>query len=408
MTIRCRFCGADVVDTVANLGLSPLSNHYIATDQAHEAEVYYPLHAYVCRSCFLVQLKDFQTPEHIFTDYLYFSSYSQSWLQHCETYARDVTRRLGLGPTSQVIEVASNDGYMLKFFRQAGVRVLGVEPANNVAQVAIAAGVPTDVAFFGAETARRLRAEGHLADLMIANNVLAHVPDINDFVAGFAILLKDDGVVTFEFPHLLNMIRYRQFDTIYHEHFSYLSAFTVSQVLEAHGMRVFDVEALPTHGGSLRVHACKVGAGHERTERVGATLQAEEAGGLFDMAAYADFARGIIEVKCDLLAFLIDARRAGKTVVGYGAPAKGNTMLNYCGIQSDLLAYTVDLSPHKQGLLLPGSRIPVHAPDRILETRPDYVLILPWNLRDEIAGQMAAIRQWGGRFVTAIPDLSVF
>jgi SAM-dependent methyltransferase len=393
---------------VADLGLSPLANAYVPATRADRGEMVHPLHAFVCEACWLVQLEAFETPEAIFSDYAYFSGFSAGWLAHAEAYVAAMQARFGLGPDSRVVEVASNDGYLLRAVVARGIPALGVEPAANVAAVARASGIPTEVAFFGAETARRLRAEGHAADLMAANNVLAHVPDIHDFVEGFRVLLKPEGVATFEFPHLLRMIAERQFDTIYHEHFSYLSLGVVSEILAAHGMRVFDVEAWPTHGGSLRVFACHAAAAHPQGPAVARVRAEERAGGLFEAGGYAAFAEDVVRIKCATLAFLAELRLTGQTVCAYGAAAKGNTFLNYCGIGPELVQVVADRSPHKQGTLLPGSRIPVVAPEALLARRPDYVLILPWNLKDEIAGEMAAIRDWGGRFVTAIPRLAVF
>ena len=403
----CRACGAPLTRTVADLGLSPLANAYVPPERAGQGEMVYPLHAYVCETCWLVQLEAFESPERIFSDYAYFSGFSAGWLRHAEAYVAAMTGRFGLGPDSQVVEVASNDGYLLQYFVARGVPVLGVEPAANVAAVAREKGVPTEVAFFGRATAARLKAEGHGADLMAANNVLAHVPDILDFVAGFQVLLKRDGVGTFEFPHLLRMIEHRQFDTIYHEHFSYLSLGVVSGILERSGLRVFDVAELPTHGGSLRVFFCHADGPHAPTPAVARVLDAERAGGLFAAEGYARFAESVVGIKCASLDFLIAERRAGRRVVGYGAAAKGNTFLNYCGIGPELVAAVADRSPYKQGRLLPGSRIPVIAPEALLALRPDTVLILPWNLKAEVMEEMAGIRAWGGRFVTCIPSLSV-
>jgi 2-polyprenyl-3-methyl-5-hydroxy-6-metoxy-1,4-benzoquinol methylase len=403
----CRFCGAPLTRSMADLGSTPLSNSYLRAEDLERMEPNYPLHARVCGECFLVQLEAFETPQNIFGDYAYFSSYSDSWLRHAKAYAESMTRRFGLGAGSRVVEVASNDGYLLRWFRDAGIPVLGVEPAANVAKVAEENGIPSRVLFFGKATAEALRAEGLAADLTAANNVLAHVPDINDFVSGFAALLKPEGVSTFEFPHLLQLMRHRQFDTIYHEHFSYLSLVTVRKIFAAHGLRVFDVEQLPTHGGSLRVFACLQGAAHAETPAVAALVAAEEAFGLTDPDRYAGFQEEVKKVKRDLLSFLIEAKRAGKRVAGYGAPAKGNTLLNYCGVGTDMVDFTVDRSPHKQNTWLPGTRIPVHAPERIAAEKPDYLLILPWNLRDEVMEQMSHIREWGGRFVVPIPDVQV-
>ncbi len=405
---HCRFCGAGLERTFVDLGRSPLANSLLSFEDISLGEVSYPLHVYVCERCLLVQLQDFERAENIFRDYVYFSSYSELWLRCCRGYAEQMTKQYSLGGESLVVEVASNDGYLLQYFRERGIGVLGVEPAANVAEVARDKGITTEVAFFGVETARRLADAGKSADLMVANNVLAHVPDLNDFVAGFKILLKPAGTATFEFPHLLNLIRERQIDTIYHEHFSYLSLLVVDKVFAHHGLRIYDVEKLPTHGGSLRLFVCHADAPLPRSGRFDDLMTEERAAGLDRIETYADFAATVIDIKCDLLSFLIAARRSGKSVVGYGAPAKGNTLLNYCGIGSELLSYTVDISPHKQGRYLPGVQIPIRAPDHIFAGKPDYVLILPWNIKEEITERMAAIRQWGGRFVIAIPTLTVF
>ncbi len=402
----CRFCGAALTRSFVDLGRSPLSNAFLAADQLQVMEPHYPLHVYVCETCLLVQLKAFASPERIFGEYLYFSSFSDGWLRHADEYAGRMTSELGLDAGSLVVEVASNDGYLLQYFQQRGVGVLGVEPAANVASVAEAKGVPTDVAFFGVATARRLVAAGKAADLICANNVLAHVPDLNDFVAGLRLLLKPSGIITVEFPHLQRLIAERQFDTIYPEHFSYFSLQVVDRVFTRHGLTVFDVDRLSTHGGSLRVHACHAeDTGRLRTGRVHAVLADEQASGLADLTAYDGFADRVIDVKCQVLEFLITARREGKLVVGYGAPAKGNTLLNYCGVGPELIRFTVDRSPHKQGRYLPGVQIPIIAPERIVACRPDYVFILPWNLAEEIVEQMAVVREWGGRFVVPIPDV---
>ena len=405
ISTRCRFCGALLKQTFVDLGRSPLANSFLSAEDLNRGEVFYPLHVYVCEQCLLVQLQEFESTENIFRDYLYFSSYSELWLRHCRDYAELVTERLSLNGQSLVVEIASNDGYLLQYFRERGVDVLGVEPAANVAKVARDKGINTEVAFFGAETARRLAGAGKLADLMAANNVLAHVPDLNDFVEGFKILLKPTGTATFEFPHLLNLINERQFDTIYHEHFSYFSLLVVDKVFVHHGLRIYDAETLSTHGGSLRLFVCQADAAFPRSRRVDDLITTERIAGLDRIATYANFASSVIDVKCGLLDFLIKARESGKSVVGYGAPAKGNTLLNYCGVGPELLPYTVDISPHKQGRYLPGVQIPIRATDHIFETRPDYVLILPWNIKEEIFGRMSGIRKWGGRFVVAIPEL---
>ena len=408
MTTRtCRFCKAPLHETFADLGMTPMSNSFVSPERAGAMEPFYPLHAYVCNACRLVQLEEFESPQAIFGDYLYFSSYSESWLRHAEAYAAAMTARFGLGADATVVEIASNDGYLLQYFKQRGMTVLGVEPAANVAAVAVEKGIPSEVAFFGRETAARLRDRGVAPDLIASNNVLAHVPDINDFVAGFAALLKFGGVWTVEFPHLLRLMQETQFDTIYHEHFSYLSLHVVQRIAAHHGLRVFDVEKLSTHGGSLRVFSCHADAGHVEGPGVAAVLAEERAAGLEGDEAYRAFARQVVAAKSSLLRFLIDAQEQGKRVAAYGAPAKGNTLLNYCGVGPELVAFTVDRSPHKQGMLLPGTRIPIRAPEAILEEKPDYVLILPWNLQDEIMGQMAAVRDWGGKFVVPIPTTRI-
>ena len=410
MTGCCRFCSAPLRVTFANLGMSPISNNFVAFKHAQAMEAFYPLHAYVCESCFLVQLVDFEKAENMFSDeYLYFSSYSESWLQHARTYAEVSIERERLGPNSLVVEIASNDGYLLQYFKQAKIPVLGIEPTANTARVALEErGISSEVAFFGKATALRLVERGVRADLMAANNVLAHVPDINDFVSGYPILLKPNGVANFEFPHLLSQIENRQFDTIYHEHFSYLSFTVASRIFAAHGMRVYDVEELTTHGGSLRLFVCHDANGNRsNTPRVAAMLERERAAGLNNIETYRQFSKEIVKTKCDLLDFLVTARREGKSVVGYGAPAKGNTLLNYCGVGPELMEFTVDRSPHKVGRLLPGVRIPIRSPEAIFEHRPDYILIMPWNLKEEIMEQMAGVSKWGGRFVTPIPSVQI-
>ena len=405
----CRFCGAGLDTTFADLGMSPVSNAFLKPDQVDRMEPFYPLHAYVCGRCFLVQLEQFEAPDAIFgDDYAYFSSYSDSWLVHARSYVQSVIPRLGLDANSQVVEIASNDGYLLQYFLQAGIPVLGVEPARNVADAARAKGIHTVTEFFGRATAERLAAEGKKADLLLGNNVLAHVPDLNDFVGGLQILLRQGGTITKEFPHLLQLMRENQFDTIYHEHFSYFSLLTVSAVFSKHGLRIYDVDRLPTHGGSLRVYACHADdAGKAQSPRVQALLDEERAAGLDRLDAYRGFDEQVKETKRRLLELLIPLKRASKTIAGYGAPAKGNTLLNYCGIRKDFIDYTVDRSPQKQGRLLPGTRIPVHPPERIFETRPDYVLILPWNIKEEILDQMKTISSWGGRFIVPIPTPEV-
>ena len=403
----CRSCGTALNHVFVDLGMSPLSNAYLQESQLLEPETFFPLKVFVCHHCLLVQLPEFEPPERIFVDYAYFSSVSESWLRHCEAYADAMRERLSLGPESLVMEVASNDGYLLQYFQRAGIPVLGVEPAANVAEAAVAAGIPTVVRFFGVETAAELVEEGRRADLLIGNNVLAHVPDVNDFVEGLRRVLKPSGVLTLEFPHLARLMRERQFDTIYHEHFSYLSFAVVNRILAEHGLTVFDVEELPTHGGSLRVFAGLSESAPGILPGVPALLHREAAEGFTRLEHYLGFEAEVAKVKRDLLSFLINSRENGLTVVGYGAAAKGNTLLNYCGIRTDLLEYVADLSPHKQGRFLPGTHIPIVAPERIRATKPDFVLILPWNLRAEIMEQMSFIREWGGRFVVPIPRLEI-
>ncbi|HEV8098663.1 MAG TPA: class I SAM-dependent methyltransferase [Gaiellaceae bacterium] len=400
----CRSCGMRLEHVFADLGSSPLANSYLRAEDLAKAEPFYPLTVYVCGDCFLVQLPESASPESIFSDYAYFSSTSESWIRHAQAYVESISERLSLGPESQVVEIASNDGYLLQWFVERGVPVLGVEPAANVAADAVERGIPTRVAFFGSATANELLAEGLAADLLLGNNVLAHVPDLNDFVAGVATLLKPGGTATFEFPHLLQLIEHTEFDTIYHEHFSYFSLLAVAPVFERHGLGVVDVEELPTHGGSLRLYVGHEGRPGKRVEEL---LARERAAGLDGLERYARFEQQVRAVKRDLLELLIGARRDGAQIAGYGAAAKGNTLLNYCGIRADLLDYVVDRSPHKQGLFLPGTRLPIHPPERIAESRPDLVLILPWNLRDEIVRQMAHVRDWGGRFVVPVPTATV-
>jgi SAM-dependent methyltransferase len=406
-TATCLGCGAPITRTVVDLGLSPLANSYAKPGTSAAAEHKYPLHARFCEACLLVQVDRVVPAEDIFSDYAYFSSYSDSWLAHCRDYAARMIQRFHLTAASKVVEIASNDGYLLQYFRQAGVPVLGVDPAANVAAVAKSRGVPTEVAFFGAETARRLAARGEMADLLAAKNVMAHVPDINDFVSGLAILMKPEGVFSVEFPHLLNMIEQVQFDTIYHEHFTYLSLLAVERIFARWGLRIFDVEEIPTHGGSLHVMACHDKASHVVTPNVGLIRAKEIAAKLDRPEGYAGFSARVGKVRTDLLAFLTEVKSTGKKVAAYGAAAKGNTLLNYCGIGADSIAFVADRSPAKQNKLLPGSLIEVKPPESIFEARPDYVLILPWNIRTEVEAQLAGIREWGGHFVTAIPELRI-
>lgn len=404
----CRFCGTELKEIFADLGMSPLSNSYIRPENLHTRESFYPLRTYVCRSCFLVQLEEFESPEEIFRDYSYFSSYSESWLRHARDFAQMAVSRFKLDAGKLVVEVASNDGYLLQYFREAGIPVLGIDPAANVAKVAEAKGIPTLLAFFGRHTAEELADIGKQADLLIGNNVLAHVPDLHDFVDGLQIILKPHGVITMEFPHLLRLIQENQFDTIYHEHFSYFSFTVVQKIFAAHNLTLFDAEELPTHGGSLRIYACHAeDKTNPATSRVTELLAKEEIAGLQHLHTYQNFNEQVKESKLSILEFLIQAKRDGKTIAGYGAPAKGNTLLNYCGIRRSFLDYTVDKSPYKQGLYLPGTHIPILSPDKIRETRPDLVIILPWNLKEEIMEQLSYIRQWGGKFAVLIPKITV-
>lgn len=404
----CRFCSTPLTHTFVDLGISPLSNSYLRPEDLGRMEPFYPLHARVCDECWLVQLEEFESPQAIFSDYAYFSSCSDSWLEHVKAYAAMMIDRFGLDTSRRVVEVASNDGYLLRWFREAGMVVLGIEPAVNVAQTAEAADIPTLVRFFGTKAALELVADGIRADLLVGNNVLAHVPDINDFVAGMKILLAEDGIITMEFPHILRLMEGNQFDTIYHEHFSYLSFITTRRIFSAHGLAIFDVDEIPTHGGSLRIYARHAEINSEPISMHVQRLMDHETGaGLADIQTYGSFSERVQETKRRLLEFLIQAKREGKAIVGYGAPAKGNTLLNYCGIRTDFIDYTVDRSPHKQGKFLPGTHIPIHHPDKVRETKPDYLLILPWNLGEEIMEQMKHVREWGCRFVIPIPSVEV-
>jgi 2-polyprenyl-3-methyl-5-hydroxy-6-metoxy-1,4-benzoquinol methylase len=404
----CRFCNKPLQYLFLSLGSSPLSNSYLTEEQVHQKEISYPLDVYVCEHCFLVQLKEYETPENIFGDYAYFSSYSDTWLKHAKDYVDKMVELFKIDAQSYIIEIASNDGYLLQYFVEKGIPALGIEPARNVAEVARKKGIPTESVFFGAETAKRLASEGRQADLLLGNNVLAHVPDVNDFVEGLKILLKPQGVVTMEFPHLMRLMEETQFDTIYHEHFSYFSFLIVEKIFHTHGLTLFDVEELPTHGGSLRIYAK-----HEKdntkpiSESVYQLKQKEINAGYADIRHYLDFDKKVKAVKKDILKFLMQAKEKGKRIIGYGAPAKGNTLLNYCGIGTEFIDYTVDRNPYKQGHFLPGSHIPIEEPDKIKETKPDYVFILPWNLKEEIMEQMAFIREWSGKFVIPIPKIEV-
>jgi hypothetical protein len=402
----CRFCGRPLATTFVDLGMSPLCESFLAAHELEQMEPFFPLHVRVCDACRLVQLPAFVAPDEIFREYAYFSAFSTSWVEHARRYVGEMIERLGLGESSFVVEIASNDGYLLQHFVGTGIPILGIEPARNVAEAAVARGVPTTTEFFTQPFAESLVAERGHADLVIGNNVLAQVPDLNDFVAGVATLLAEGGSATFEFPHVLRLIEGLQFDTIYHEHFSYFSLATTIEIARAHGLDVYDVQELPTHGGSLRVFLCHQGA-LPRESGVETLLAVEADAGLHDPSGYAGFDARVQESKRRLLSLLIELRDAGKSVAGYGAPGKGNTLLNYCGIRSDLIAYTVDRNPYKHGKFLPGTHIPIHEPDRIAETKPDYVVVLPWNLIDEISEQLEYVADWGGRLVVPIPHAEI-
>jgi SAM-dependent methyltransferase len=405
----CRLCDAPLEHVFADLGLSPISNDFVREEDLGKPEPFYPLKALVCDRCFLVQLEQFEAPEHHFSDeYAYFSSYSTSWLEHACRYVEQIVPQLKLGPQSQVVEVASNDGYLLQYFAERGIPVLGIEPTANTAAAARKKGVPTEVRFFGQQAAVELR-ENYAADLLIGNNVLAHVPDLNDFIAGLKTLLKPDGMITMEFPHLMRLVEEGQFDTIYHEHFSYFSLSTAVRAFARHGLTICDVEELPTHGGSLRIYARHDHDGEKPVgDRINELLVRERRACYDRLETYLSFAQRVQREKREIVRFFIDAKEAGQTIVGYGAPAKGNTLLNYCGIRTDFIDYTVDRNPHKQGRYLPGTRIPIRDPEEIRRTKPDLVFILPWNLRDEVMEQMSFIREWGGRFAARSPQVRVF
>lgn len=410
--MKCRFCNKQLIYLFVSLGSSPLANSYLNKEQLHKMEPFYPLNVYVCEKCYLVQLEEFESAKNIFSsDYAYFSSYSKSWLQHCKDYTEMMINRFGFSKNSFVIEIASNDGYLLQYFKLHDIPVRGIEPASNTAEVAIKKGIPTDITFFDSLYARKMKETGKLADLIIGNNVLAHNPNLNDFVEGLKITLKPDGIITIEFPHLLRLIEENQFDTIYHEHFSYFSFYTVQKLFESHNLELFDVEEIPTHGGSLRIYGKHQEASSEQlavSSSVGDLLEKERSAGLLELKIYYDFGKKVEATKRELLHFLIQAKSEGKRIVGYGAPAKGNTLLNYCGIRTDFLDYTVDRSPHKQNKFLPGTHIPIKHPDKIKEDKPDYILILPWNIKDEIMEQMSYIREWKGKFVVPIPRVTVY
>jgi SAM-dependent methyltransferase len=405
----CRFCSKKLKHTFADLGVSPLANSYLSEEQLLSMEPFFPLHVYVCDDCHLVQLPEVQSPETIFDDYAYFSSFSDSWLKHAKAYTEQMIQRFGFDSKSHVVEIASNDGYLLQYFKEKAIPVLGIEPAKNVAKAAQAKGIPTISRYFGVETAKILASEEKYANLLIGNNVLAHVPNLNDFVKGMKTILKPDGIITMEFPHLMRLMAENQFDTIYHEHFSYFSFMTVRKIFAEHGLAIFDVEELPTHGGSLRIYACHL-EDQSKTigQRIDMLLNKEKTAGFATLAHHLSFNTKIKAIKMEILDFMIQAKKDGKSIAAYGAPAKGNTLLNYCGIRTDFIDYTVDRSPHKQGLFLPGTRIPIYGPDKIDETRPDFLIILPWNLKDEIIEQMGCIRDWGGKFVTFIPTTRIY
>lgn len=406
---KCRFCQAPLEHTFVDLGMSPLCEDFLKPGELKKMEAFYPLHVYVCGECFLVQLEEFVSPVEIYRDYKYFSSYSDSWLDHSRRYTHRMLERFNICRNSLVAELASNDGYLLQYFSEKQIPVLGVEPAEEAARLAMEKGVRTEVKFFGNNTVEHLIYTYGRADLLIGNNVLAHVPDINDFVSAMKLFLKKEGLITMEFPHLLTLVEGNQFDTIYHEHFSYLSFTVVNRIFKQHGLRLFDVEEIPTHGGSLRIYAChQEDASKEVTQNVSDLLLREARAGIGSLSYYTDFGVKVNATKRKILAFLIRAKEEGKNIVGYGAPGKGNTLLNYCGIRTDFLDYTVDRNPHKHGSFLPGSLIPVFHPDRIKESRPDYVFILPWNLKNEIMDQLEFISDWGGQFVVPIPELKVF
>jgi hypothetical protein len=404
----CRFCRTPLRQLFVDLGVTPLCESYVSAEHYNEAEPFYPLRAYVCESCYLVQLEALVSPEEIFAEYAYFSSYADTWVQHAKRYTDLAIERFGLDPQSLVVEVGSNDGYLLQHFVAKGIPALGIDPAANVAETARQRGVRTLVAFFSAALALEVAEDERQADLIVANNVLAQVPDLHDFAAGIAVLLKKHGVATIEVPHLLRLVEQNQFDTVYHEHFSYFSFMTAVRIFAYHGLRCFDVDELPTHGGSLRLYLCRDSDTTRETRPTVAQLEAtERTVGVDRREYYTAFAERVKETKRMILEFLIGAKRRGKTIAGYGAPGKGNTLLNYCGVRTDFIDYTVDRNPYKQGKFLPGTRVPIHHPDMIAQTKPDYLFILPWNFKDEIMEQMRAIREWGGQFVVPIPELQV-
>ncbi len=404
----CRFCGTPLEHTFIDLGMMPMANTYVEKEQLNKMEPFYPLHAYVCHNCFLVQLEEFESPGDIFSDYQYFSSYSETLLQHAKEYSEMMIERFRLDEEDFVTEIASNDGYLLNNFVEKDIPVLGIDPAKNVAEVAEERGIPSLVHFFGKDLAQKLRSEGKRSDLIIANNVLAHVPDLNGFVEGMKILLKPDGVITVEFPHLLQLLENNEFDTIYHEHFSYYSFTTAEKIFAHHGLTLFDVDEIPIHGGTLRIYARHEDDSTKNiTDDVHKLKAREKDLGYTNLDVYTQFKTKVMETKRDILEFAIRAKREGKQIAGYGAPAKGNTLLNYCGMKTDFIDYTVDISPHKQGYYLPGTHIPIYEPDKIAETKPDYIFILPWNIKEEIMNQLAYVREWECKFVTPIPNVTI-
>jgi len=408
MEKKCRFCHAELKITFVDLCMSPLSNSFLDKKSLNKKEQIFPLRVFVCSNCFLVQLEEFEKPENIFKDYKYFSSYSESWLNHAKKYVTNVVKQFGLNKDNFVIEIASNDGYLLQYFYNQNIPCLGIEPAKNVANIAKQKGIPTLVKFFGTKTAKDLVSKGKMADLLLGNNVLAHVPNINDFVEGIKIILKPNGVVTMEFPHLVELIDKNQFDTIYHEHFSYLSFYTVKKIFEKHGLKIFDVKELTTHGGSLRIYAThSENFVHNVNDRVDKLLEKESKFGITQISTYTDFQNQVLLVKNEICKFIDSKIKNGKKIVCYGAAAKGNTLLNYCGIGTNLIDYVVDKNPHKQGLFLPGTHIPIKDPSEIQKTKPDYLIIIPWNLQDEIMKQMEHIRKWGGKFIVLIPEVKI-
>ena len=406
---KCRFCQAPLEHTFVDLGMSPLCQDHVKPEELNRMEPFYPLHVYVCENCLLVQLEEFVAPSAIFNDYAYFSSYSDSWLRHAKSYSDQMVGQFRINSKSLVAELASNDGYLLQYFTEKGIPVLGIEPASNVAEFAIKKGIRTEIKFFGIDTARQMVEKYGKADLLIGNNVLAHVPDINDFVSGMKNFLSKKGLITMEFPHLLRLVEQNEFDTIYHEHFSYLSFTTVERIFQYHGLAIFDVEELSTHGGSIRIYAKHIAdTTKEISSRVAEMLRKEQEAGMLSLSFYKDFSENVRKTKRKILEFLIRAKIDGKKIVGYGAPGKGNTLLNYCGIRTDFIDYTVDRNPHKQGNFLPGTLIPIYEPSKIRKTKPDYVFILPWNLKEEIMESMSFIQEWGGKFVVPIPEVTVY